>query len=135
MKPYNSDDHISIDEPIPRQSIALKKIISFGFRHEGGGPNVVPGVAVFDIRQKFRNPFHDKKLRALRGTDLVVQQDIMKTPDFDQKYADLKAKVVNSGAETVYIACTGGHHRSVFLAERLGRELGVPVEHRDYNKP
>jgi UPF0042 nucleotide-binding protein len=112
----------------------LKKIISFGFRHEGGGPNVIEGVTVIDVRQKFKNPYHDKTLRYMRGTDLEVQKDIMKTPDFLQKYCDLKERVEKSGSEVVYIGCTGGHHRSVFLAERLGRELGVSVEHRDIEK-
>jgi len=34
----------------------------------------------------------------------------------------------------VYLGCTGGHHRSVYLADRLAKELGVSVEHRDYDK-
>jgi len=37
---------------------------------------------------------------------------------------------------TVAIGCTGGHHRSVYLADRLGRELknllkNVQIRHRD----
>jgi len=113
----------------------LKKIISFGFRHEGGGPNVTPGVVVIDIRKMFRNPYHDPNLRHLRGIDQEVQRDIMSTPDFAAKYAHLKQRVMTPGTEVVYIGCTGGHHRSVFLAERLGKELGVQVEHRDIEKP
>lgn len=116
--------------------MTLKKIISFGFRHEGGGPNTgIPGVIVVDIRQMFRNPYHDRRLRKKRGTDPEVQKDILKTPNFHAKYAHLKEQVTVPGTEVAYIGCTGGHHRSVFLAEKLGRELGVPVEHRDYDKP
>jgi UPF0042 nucleotide-binding protein len=113
----------------------LKKVVSFGFRHEGGGPNVTEGVAVIDVRSQFRNPFHDRTLRKLRGTDLEVQKDIMKTPEFFEKYNVLKQKVQEPGIEVAYIGCTGGHHRSVFLAEKLGFDLGVPVEHRDIDKP
>lgn len=113
----------------------LKKIVSFGFRHEGGGPNVIPGVVVVDIRKMFKNPYHDRKLRYLRGTDPAVQLDVMKTPDFNAKYTHLKETVSVPGTEVAYIGCTGGHHRSVFLAERLARELGVSVEHRDIDKP
>ena len=115
--------------------MTLKKIISFGFRHEGGGPNVIPGVVVIDVRKAFRNPYHDKKLRKFRGTDAAVQADIRKTPAFTAKYDHLKEAVSAPGVEVAYIGCTGGHHRSVFLAELLGKELGVEVEHRDYDKP
>jgi UPF0042 nucleotide-binding protein len=117
---------------------SLKRIISFGFRH-GGGPNVIEGVAVIDIRPKFRNPYHDKKLRKLRGTDELVQEDIKQTPDFDSKYRELQTKieklVEKSGVHTVYIGCTGGHHRSVYLATLLGEHFQVLVIHRDYDKP
>jgi len=115
--------------------MTLKKIISFGFRHEGGGPNVVPGVVVIDIRKMFKNPYHDKTLRYKRGTDLDVQLDIQKTPDFYAKYDYVKEKVTVPGTEIAYIGCTGGHHRSVYLAIKLARELNVEVEHRDIDKP
>lgn len=113
----------------------LKKIISFGFRHEGGGPNVTQGVIVLDIRQAFRNPYHNKKLRKKRGTDADVQADIRRTPDFQAKYDAIREKVTADGVEVAYIGCSGGHHRSVYLAEKLAHELGVKVEHRDYAKP
>jgi UPF0042 nucleotide-binding protein len=116
-------------------AVKLKKIVSFGFRHEGGGPNMTPGVVVVDVRNRFRNPFHNPALRNLRGTDPAVQEDVMKTPDFKARYEHLRRKVTTLGTEIAYIGCTGGHHRSVFLAEKLGRELGVPVEHRDIDKP
>jgi UPF0042 nucleotide-binding protein len=113
----------------------LKKIVSFGFRHEGGGPNVVAGTVVVDVRKQFRNPYRDKTLRYKLGTDPEVQKDIMKTPEFRAKYQHLKEKITVPGTEVAYIGCSGGHHRSVFLAERLGKELGVAVEHRDIDKP
>lgn len=115
--------------------MALKQIISFGFRHEGCGPNVVAGVVVVDVRRMFRNPYHDRKLRYKRGTDPEVQADVMKTPDFRAKYAHVKNQITAPGVEVAYIGCSGGHHRSVFLAERLGQELGVPVLHRDIDRP
>jgi RNase adaptor protein for sRNA GlmZ degradation len=117
------------------ESRQLKKIVSFGFRHEGCGPNVTSGVVVIDVRQMFKNPHHNRKLRYLRGTDPAVQDDIRKTRNFWAKYAHLKERVTSPGTEVAYIGCTGGHHRSVYLAMELGRELGVPVEHRDIDKP
>jgi len=114
----------------------VKKIVSFGFRH-GSPPSAVngSGVVVIDVRKVFtRNPYHDRKLRQLRGTDPAVQADILKTPNFEVAYSHLKEAVMVPGLDIVYLGCTGGHHRSVFLAERLSQELGVPVEHRDFAK-
>lgn len=114
--------------------IVLQKIVSFGYRHEEGGPNVVAGIVVVDIRKMFRNPYHDRALRYKRGTDVEVQADILKTPRFQVLYEELKKRVTVPGTEVAYIGCSGGHHRSVFLAELLGKELNVPVEHRDFDK-
>lgn len=111
----------------------IEKIISFGFRHEWP-PEIVPGVVVIDVRQMFRNPYRDKTLRYLRGTDPRVQEDVMRTPDFALKYDLLVKRVTAPGVTVAYIGCTGGHHRSVFLAERIGQDLGVKVEHRDIDK-
>jgi UPF0042 nucleotide-binding protein len=113
--------------------MTLKKIISFGFKYEGEPPSPA-GVLVVDIRQMFRNPYHDRKLRYKRGTDQEVQDDVMKTPNFQAKYDYLKEEVTTPGVEEAWIGCTGGRHRSVFLAERLGKELGVLVEHRDIDR-
>ena len=105
-------------------------IISFGFRF--GKPRE-PGALVIDVRECGfgRNPYHDPALRGLRGDDPRVALDVEQTPGFDVTYAALKARVAAYPGD-VYLGCTGGHHRSVYLADRLGRELGVPVAHRDY---
>jgi UPF0042 nucleotide-binding protein len=113
--------------------MTLKKIISFGFRHEWP-PEAAPGVVIVDVRQLFKNPHHNRKLRYLRGTDLAVQEDIRQTRNFWAKYAHLKERVSSPGTEVAFIGCTGGKHRSVYLAVELGRELGVPVEHRDIDR-
>lgn len=112
----------------------LKKIVSFGFKYDEEQNFLGPGIVVVDVRKLFRNPFHNKKLRYKRGTDPEVQADVMKTPDFMVKYVYLKEQVSSPGVEVAYIGCTGGKHRSVFLAERLGLELGVSVEHRDIDR-
>src|SRR5438045_952639 len=95
------------------------KIYSFGFKYglRNGSMGAI-GTLVIDIRPAFgRNPFHDKNLRKLRGDHQLVIADILKTPKFMENYSKLKEKVKNFNG-VVYLGCTGGHHRSVYLAER-----------------
>ena len=108
-------------------------IASFGYRYDG--PPRLPKKAralVIDVRHILhRNPYRNKRLRELRGDDPAVQADILKTPGFAESYQTLKARVSMWPGE-VYLGCTGGHHRSVFLADRLAHELGCPVVHLHY---
>ena len=107
-------------------------ITSFGFRH-GGRPSLPASALVVDIRPLFRrNPYHNKQLRGLRGDDPAVQAYLWKSPGIQANYARLKVRVSAWPGE-VYLGCTGGHHRSVFLADRLGTELQCPVRHLHYH--
>ena len=108
-----------------------KSIVSFGFRY---GLPKQDGATVIDVRNWLNNnPYHNKQLRHLRGTDPEVQADIEKTPGFEQSYAEIK-KLVDAAPGVVYLGCTGGRHRSVYMAERIGKELNLPVSHRDKEK-
>ena len=105
------------------------KIISFGERY--GAPDAGGDDIVIDVRKWLRkNPYHNRKLRYLRGTDSEVQKDVARTPGFHAKYAEI-LRIAREVPQTVYVGCTGGHHRSVYVAILLGRDIGVPVEHRD----
>ena len=102
-------------------------IISFAF------PKGLPREAdmVFDVRF-LRNPHYDPILRPGTGLDPEVAKFIAADPDypaFMQKMNDfvgfLLPRFVREGKKyaTIAIGCTGGRHRSVFVAESLGREL------------
>lgn len=117
----------------------LLRLISFGFKR--GLPTDVD--AVLDVRG-MPNPFYDEVLRSLPGTDPRVQSYVF-TPEGLETYAQLRSMVktlvsqaegaAGRSAYTVAIGCTGGQHRSVAVAERLGLDLAgslrTQVIHRD----
>ena len=121
----------------------IVSVVSFGFKH--GSP--LDADLVFDVRF-LQNPFYVAELRLHSGLDEDVQQYIdrdERTPTLLDKLSDLVEWTIphysNEGKAylTIAIGCTGGRHRSVYIAERLGmylREAGVRtiIDHRDVNK-
>ncbi|GGE48532.1 nucleotide-binding protein [Halopseudomonas oceani] len=115
-------------------------IQSFGFKR--GLP--VDADLVFDVRC-LPNPYWLPDLRAFSGRDTPVSDYLSKQPEVEEMYQDicqyLKKWLPRYAASersymTIAIGCTGGHHRSVYIAERLVRELsaGTPnllIRHRD----
>jgi RNase adapter protein RapZ len=115
-------------------------VTSFGFKH--GVPRDAD--LVFDVRF-LPNPHWVPELRGLRGTDREVADYVFGNPDADDFVARtedmlefLLPRFRSEGKSylTIAIGCTGGHHRSVAIAERLGgwleeREVSVSVRHRD----
>ncbi len=102
-------------------------ISSFGFSR--GMPPVAD--LVFDMRF-LDNPHWDATLRPLTGRDLPVGEYIRR----DQAYADAFARIRDllllllpryeaQGKAYVHVAfgCTGGRHRSVFIAEEMASAL------------
>ncbi|HEV7685321.1 MAG TPA: RNase adapter RapZ [Acidimicrobiia bacterium] len=118
-------------------------IVSFGFKH--GLPLDVD--LVFDCRF-LPNPHWVESLRPLRGTDAKVKRYVMKQPETEAFLAELERlfalllpAYVREGKSylSIGVGCTGGHHRSVVLAEELARtleRLGFParVHHRDVER-
>jgi len=96
---------------------------SFGFK------NGIPLDAdmVFDVRC-LPNPHYDPVLRPLSGRDTPVVEYLDHTPSAQRMYEDIRNFVEtwlpcfttdNRSYLTVAIGCTGGQHRSVYLAEKL----------------
>ena len=102
---------------------------------------------VFDVRF-LPNPFYIKELKHLNGKTEEVKNYVMKwdlTEEFLEKIIDLlKFLIPNYMAEqkrvlTIGIGCTGGFHRSVVIAEEIGKILreeykSTYVTHRDMEK-
>lgn len=117
---------------------------SFGYKH--GLP--LDADLVFDCRF-LPNPHFVAGLRAKTGRDQAVAtymrrhpetRDLLQRLGIFLKY--LVPRYVNEGKAylTVAIGCTGGRHRSVYLAEALKRELAglknvtLRVRHRDLHR-
>ena len=118
-------------------------IESFGFKY--GAPRQAD--FVFDVRC-LPNPYWEENLRALSGLDSAVAEYLGADENVrcmvGQLHGFLEQWLPGFAAEnrsyfTVAIGCTGGRHRSVYVAERL-RELfsaaGIAVQarHRDLEK-
>ncbi|ACR30188.1 RNase adapter RapZ [Burkholderia glumae] len=112
---------------------------SFGFKR--GVP--LDADFMFDMRA-LPNPYYDRELRPLTGLDQPVIAFLDALPIVHQMIDDVEAFLVkwlphfrddNRSYLTVAIGCTGGQHRSVFIAEtlaaRLSRQANVIVRHRD----
>ncbi|MBI2251445.1 MAG: RNase adapter RapZ [Armatimonadetes bacterium] len=118
-------------------------IVSFGFKY--GIP--LDADLVYDVRF-LPNPFYEKRLQNLTGRHKKIKDYISKekiTQQFIKKLFDLHhfliPNYVKEGKSnlTIAIGCTGGKHRSIFIAERLAhffkkKHLKVTIEHRDLNK-
>lgn len=129
-------------EPEQREKSMFISIVSFGFKY--GLP--LDADLVFDVRF-LPNPHYVQHLRSLTGQDPQVKDYIwrwMVTHKYLQKVHDLLEfsipYYIREGKSNLVIAvgCTGGKHRSVALAEEIGRLLGdryrVNCEHRDMHK-
>jgi RNase adaptor protein for sRNA GlmZ degradation len=78
--------------------------------------------------------FEVLSLRAKTGLHIEVGEYIKKTRGFKTQYEFVKKQASVPGTKVLYVGCTGGRHRSVFIAEILGNELGIAIEHRDLEK-
>jgi UPF0042 nucleotide-binding protein len=124
-------------EAEPGQGLTLM-FESFGFKH--GLP--LDADLVFDVRC-LPNPHYDAGLRPLTGKDQPVIAFLEAEAEVCRMRDDISHFVAtwlpcyirdNRNYLTVAIGCTGGQHRSVYLAEWLGREFAdrarVLVRHR-----
>jgi len=118
-------------------------IVSFGFKY--GSPRDAD--LVFDVRF-LPNPHWVPELRPFPGTEPAVRDYVqgseLYAPFIDRVEALLDVTLPGYVAEgksylTIAIGCTGGHHRSVVVAEELAawvgaRGLPTRVVHRDVGR-
>ena len=128
--------HFGLD----RQAGLAIAVLSFSYRQ--GLPREAD--LVFDVRF-LANPHYQAELRDMTGRDAAVGAHIEADPAFQRFFSDLTAMLMPllPGFEregksylTLAVGCTGGRHRSVFVAERLSAWLSaqgrsVSLRHRD----
>lgn len=121
----------------------LTFVTSFGFR------NGIPREAdlVFDVRFLW-NPHYDPELKPLTGQNPKIQKRLSAEDGYKTFFADLTQMLENllpryqeegKSYFTIAIGCTGGRHRSVFVAEKLYEWLGsnghsTGIKHRDLER-
>ncbi len=134
---HRLQDAFEAPSPRPRMRVS---VTSFGFKH--GSPRDLD--LVFDVRF-LPNPHWVPELRPLTGVDAPVAHYVLTDPaadEFMNRIDDLLTflvpRYVDEGKAylRVGIGCTGGRHRSVAIAEELGRRLkdagtDVTIRHRD----
>jgi UPF0042 nucleotide-binding protein len=115
-------------------------VMSFGFKY--GIPKECD--IVMDVRF-LPNPFYVPELKEKTGLDREVQEYIMsfkQSREFAEKFADLIKylipQYIKEGKSylTIAMGCTGGKHRSVFMAHKLAEylnklKLSASEFHRD----
>ncbi len=118
-------------------------VTSFGYRH--GVP--ADSDLVFDVRF-LPNPNYIPEYKQLTGRNPKVAKFIRSFPqtgEFIERVADLLRYLLPHYIEegksylTISFGCTGGHHRSVMIAEDIAKRLSkagyaAKVAHRDISK-
>ena len=118
-------------------------VMSFSYRH--GLPRDAD--LVFDARFLV-NPHYDPELRGKTGRDPEVGAAIVADPDFAEFLDSIVSMLMfllpryekeGKSYLTIAVGCTGGRHRSVYVAERLSEILAsegrrVHLTHRDIER-
>ena len=120
-------------------------IMSFGFKH--GVPE--DSDLVFDVRF-LPNPYYVPELKHKTGNQKEVQDYVLNSPvshEFLDKLVDMIKFLIPNYIEegknqlVIGIGCTGGHHRSVTIANELYNQLnssdasyGIRLSHRDIDR-
>lgn len=126
-----------ISRPKKQLSILIQ---SFGFKHS----TPTDSDFVFDVRC-LPNPHWEPALQALTGQDKAVQDFFNRHDDVLDMIDHIKTFMqhwIPKFAEqsryylTISIGCTGGQHRSVFIAEQLHKHFssqyaGTSIRHRE----
>jgi len=137
------DELVGLYGPGRGEGALTVSVVSFGYKYG------VPADADLAFDARFlANPYFVAGLRDLDGRETSVAQFVLEREE-SQEFLDRILALLNftlplhqregRAYVTVAVGCTGGRHRSVALAERLGYLLGergyrVQLRHRDLGR-
>jgi aminoglycoside/choline kinase family phosphotransferase len=145
-----SDKRLSKSEEIMNVDAKLLKVTLGSFAYKNGLPQAAAdslshGGFIFDCRS-LTNPGREEAFQIRTGRDGDVVAYLENLPEVGDFYLHAKALVVQTVKRylergftdlSVHFGCTGGQHRSVYMSERLQRDLiaefpvAVTVTHRE----
>lgn len=123
-------------------------IQTIGTLHPGALDLIEDGL-YYDLGGKLRNPHHDPAMRYRTGLDEAVRDHVLTTPGA----GELTVRIAESARELAHgyanrhhrlvhvtIACRGGRHRSVAVAEQVAEclridDITVEVHHHHIDQP
>jgi UPF0042 nucleotide-binding protein len=138
LKPAGLRAHLGqlLGTPTDRLTLVFE---SFAFKY--GVP--LDADYVFDMRV-LPNPFYVRELRPLSGRDAPVAEFLARQPESAEMLQQIESflrrwlpvlATDQRGYVTVALGCTGGQHRSVYMAEQLGQRFAdrgsTLVRHRE----
>ena len=140
---YELRDTIKLRVAQRKEQALSLQFESFGFKH--GVPLDVD--FSFDVRV-LPNPYWFVELRPLTGKDEPVKAFLSASDEVNEMIQDIEQFIVkwiphfktnNRSYVTVGIGCTGGQHRSVFIAESLATRFAermdnIQVRHRELSE-
>lgn len=142
LSPHDLRRHVLSIAGVGESASALLSVEVQSFSYLKGVPPTAS--LVFDVRF-LPNPYFEEGLRALAGDDPEVRRWLEQYPEVREsldRMSDLVTWLLpRYGAElkshlTFAVGCTGGRHRSVYVAERLAETISaagylVTIDHRD----
>ncbi len=144
LAPHELRQRLREDFSLTEKEAPLQvNIISFGFKYG------TPLDAHFIMDMRFLpNPYWDKKLREMTGKDQPVIEFLEKLPETGEYLRQLLPMLSfmlryfqkrDRQFFTIAVGCTGGQHRSVYVAERIHQYLKeegftTMIMHRDLTR-
>ncbi|MGW5679742.1 RapZ C-terminal domain-containing protein [Streptomyces sp. NPDC003860] len=122
-------------------------IRSIGVRHPGALDAIGDGLYL-DLSERLHDPHTDPAMRQMTGLDAEVRAHVLSTPGAEEivrrTALQVRALLTVAAPELrlvrLTVACRGGRHRSVAIAEQIAEYLymdgaGVEVEHLHIDQP
>ncbi|MEV7676446.1 RNase adapter RapZ [Streptomyces sp. NPDC088752] len=134
---------------LPGRGLVAAVISSIGVRHDGVHALVTDGLYL-DLSRALRNPASDPAMRYRTGLDDDVHAHVLATPGALEvilrtavQLRALADEVPVGRLVRLTVACQGGRHRSVAVAETVARLVweawggayGVDIEHHHIDHP